>query len=164
MVWKIGKLVCVLGLIGAILCAPVQAATHEIYPSGNLGTTYITYFKDIISGVKFNDDYVAFRTDQNVYNMVVGDLEYKDGEIYSVSNCKEYIFFQDDSLGYSSQYRYIVNEIPEFSVYTSDYILYSNVGDFPQLIERGAKYEIFTAILLVVALLCIVVGRFFRRR
>ena len=152
-----------LGLIGAILCAPVQAATHNVYENGNLGTTYITYFKDILSGAKFNDNYIAFRSGQYEYTMIVGELEVNDGLISLVAPGKEYRFYTE-STGYNSQYYYEVNDISNFSLNFDNSILYSDLGDYPQLIERGAKYEMFTALLLCVALLSIVFGRFFRRR
>ena len=163
MVRKIASYICMLGLIGAILCAPVQAATHNVYENGNLGTTYITYFKDILSGAKFNDNYIAFRSGQYEYTMIVGELEVNDGLISLVAPGKEYRFYTE-STGYNSQYYYEVNDISNFSLNFDNSILYSDLGDYPQLIERGAKYEMFTALLLCIVLLSIVFGRFFRRR
>ena len=164
MVRKIICFVCSLGLIAAILCGPVQAATHSVYDEGTLSTTYTTYFKDIISGAKFTDNYVAFRSSQYEYNLVVGELEYNNGVISLVGDiCKEYRFYST-STNYNSQYRYSVDTLSEFSLNTDNYILYSDVGDFPQLVERGAKYEMFTTLLLCIVLLCIVFGRFFRKR
>lgn len=163
MVRKIASYVCMLGLICAMLCAPVQAATHDVYENGNLGTTYITYFKDILSGAKFSDNYVAFRSGQYEYTLVVGELENENGVISLAGPGKEYVFTTQSS-SYNSQYYYYVNDLNEFSLATGNYIIYSDTGDYPELIERGAKYEMFTALLLCVALLSIVFGRFFRRR
>ena len=163
MVRKIAAYLCGIGLIAAILCAPVQAATHSVYENGNLSTTYITYFKDILSGAKFNDNYVAFRSGQYEYTLVVGELENENGVISLVGDGKEYVFSTESS-GYNSQYYYYVNDLTEFSLSTGNYIVYSDTGDYPELIERGAKYEMLSAVLLCIALLSVVIGRFFRRR
>lgn len=163
MVRKIASFVCMLGLIATILCGTVQAATHEVYENGNLGTTYITYFKDILSGADFKDNYVAFRSGQYEYTLIVGELDFSGGVFSLVESGKEYRFYTTSS-NYNSQYYYDVNDIGEFSLLANNSILYSDVGDYPELIERGVKYEMFTALLLCVALLGIVFGRFFRRR
>ena len=162
MVWKVSKIVCVIGLIGAILCAPVQAATHEIYGRGLMSTTYLDYLKDMLSGADFNADYVAFRSESTSYTLIVGDLEYENGEFTNVGECKEYKFYTD---GTNANYFKLDNKaLSEFSLVPNGLVIYSNLGEYPELVERGAKYEMFTALLICIFMLCIVVGRFFRRR
>lgn len=163
MVRKIVHVVSVLGLICAILCAPVQAATHSIYDNGTLSSTYTTYFRDILSGVDFNDNYVAFRSGQYSYTMVVGDLDYSNNII--TLNGDGFVYdFSTEGSNYNSQLRYTVSNIDDFSINCGNYILYSDVGQFPQLIERGVKYEILTFFLLFIALLCTVIRRVFYKR
>lgn len=149
-------------LITAI-CGTVSAATHSVYENGSLGTTYITYFKDILSGTNLKDNYVAFRSGQYSYSMIVGELENNNGVISLVGSGKEYKYYIESS-SYNSQYKYDVINLNSFSVNTDNNIIYSDVGDFPELIERGAKYETLNTILLCVALLSIVVHRIFFKR
>lgn len=163
MVRKIVNMCVICVVLVSAFCTTAHAATHSIYDEGTLSTTYVTYFKDIVSGIGFNENYVAFRSGQYSYTMVVGDLEYNNGVISLTGSGKEYVF-STGSTGYNSQYRYNVNTINNFSVSVGDYIIYSDVGEFPQLVERGAKYEIFTALLLCIVLCAVVFGRFFRRR
>lgn len=165
MVRKIIVLCCCCLVLITALCGTVQAATHSVYENGNLSTTYITYFKDIISGIGFNDNYVAFRNGQYSYIMVVGDLDYNNGVISLNGQGKSYVFSTESS-NYNSQYKYNVTDISSFSVNTGDAIIYSDIGDFPQLIERGDKYAIFTAFLLCIACICVIINRilFFRKR
>lgn len=153
--------VCGIALIAAF-CGTVQAATHTVYEEGNLSTTYVTYFKDIISGAEFNDNYVAFRSGQYSYTMVVGELEYSNGVISLVDTGKEYVF--TTSSGYNATYKYNVNEISNFSLDSGENIIYSDVGDYPQLVERGAKFEIFTAILICICMLSFVIRNIFYKR
>lgn len=143
-------------------CGSVQAATHEVYDNGSLSTTYITYFKDILSGCDFRDNYVAFRSGQYSYTLVVGELEYENGSFSLLSSGKEYIFSSTGN--YNSQYTYQVKDISNFSLDSGNSIIYADVGDFPQLIERGSKYETLNTILISIALLCIVISRIFCHR
>lgn len=153
-------LVCIL-LVGAF-CTQANAETHTVYDNGSLSTTYITYFKDILSGTDLKDNYVAFRSGQYSYTMVVGELENNNGVISLIGEGKEYIFSTTGS--YNSQYTYDVNTINNFSLNTGNYIIYSDVGDFPELIERGAKYEILTTVIICICCLCIVINRIFYNR
>lgn len=161
MVRKIISISFICILLCSAFCTIANAETHTVYDEGNINTTYLTYFKDIISGIGFNDNYVAFRSGQYTYTMVVGELQYNNGVISLVNEGKEYVFSQSGN--YNSTHRYYVNEINNFSLNTGNYIIYSDIGDYPELVERGAKYEIFTAVLLCTALVSIVINRIFFR-
>lgn len=159
MVRKVRVFLCVLVLIFA--CGvTAQAATHTIY-EGNMSSTYVTYFRDIVSGIGFNDNYVAFRSGEYEYTMIVGDLDFNGSTFSLVSPGVQYKFTSGS--GYNSYYNYSVSDITNFSLNVGSSIIYSDLGRYPQLIERGAKYETFTAVLMCTALLGVVIGRFFRR-
>lgn len=166
MVRQVKKIcVCIVALLVLItaLCGTVQAATHTVYENGSFSTTYVTYFKDILSGTELKNNYVAFRSGQYSYSLVVGELEYNNGVISLVGEGKEYKFYQESS-NYNSQYYYNVSNLNNFSLNVGKSIIYSDVGDFPELIERGAKYEVISAILLGIALCSIVINRIFFKR
>lgn len=163
MVRKIASILCVCVLLVGAFCTQANAATHTIYEEGTLSSTYTTYFKDIIAGAKFTDNYVAFRSGQYSYSMVVGELEYKNGAISLVGSGKEYKYSATTS-GYNQQYKYTVSNLSNFSVDCGDYIIYSDVGDFPQLVERGAKYEMLQTLLIWICCLSIVIARIFYNR
>lgn len=161
MVRKVSILACAIALIFAFGMT-AHGATHNVYQEGNPSTTYIQYFRDIVSGIGFNDNYVAFRSGQYTYTMCVGDLEYNNGVISLSGEGGIYTFTQTGN--YNSMYSLDYEEISSFSVSADGYIVYSDLGHFPQLVERGAKYEILTAVLVCTGLLGVVVGRFFRKR
>lgn len=151
-----------LALISA-LCGTAQAATHTVYENGSMSSTYVNYFKDIVSGIGFNDNYVAFRSGQYEYTMIVGDIEFNNGEFILNDTGKAFTFSANGS-SYNSQYTYDVAEITSFSLLPSNSILYSDVGEYPQLVERGAKYEMLTAVLLCIAFVSILIQRIFYKR
>lgn len=155
--------VIALSLMCVMLITATCGAAYAQEPyDGNMSSTYVTYFKDIVAGIGFKDNYVAFRSGQNEYTMLVGELYY-DGETISlVGMGTKYTIYNDNS--YNGLYTYDVSSVETGSVTPRNKIVYSDLGNYPQLIDRGAKYETLTSFLLVVALLCVVVGRFFGRR
>lgn len=160
MVRKIIALCIVATIVIGVLCTPTFAATHNVYTEGNISTTYVQYFKDILSGCDVNDDYIAFRSGQYSYILVVGDLEYQNGQVTLNDTGTIYTFTQSGN--YNSSYSYTVNDINNFSVTTGNSIIYSNVGQFPHLIERGVHIETFTLVLLCGMCVFVIIDRIFR--
>ena len=157
MVWKVRTISCMVAIL-LLVCAVgtrAQAATYDVY-DGNPSSTYQQYFRDLVGGLSFNDNYVAFRSGQNTYVMVVGDLVYNNGLFTSENSCKVYTF--TNTTGTNSYYRYDISSISSFYLDAEDKIVYSDLGDYPQFEERSAKYEILTAILVV----AVIVGYAFR--
>lgn len=146
-------------IILSVLCTPIAAATHSVYTEGNMSTTYLTYFKDIVSGIGFNENYVAFRSGQYEYTMCVGKLVISGEVITLDGDGKLYTF--TNSGNYNSIYNYNVTETNNFSVEVGDSIIYSDVGDFPQLVERGAQIETITLTLLGIVCVYYLVSRIF---
>ena len=145
------------------LSVPAYAYTHNVYDNGSISSTYLTYFRDILSGISLNDNYIAFRDGQYSYIMVVGDLDC-NGDVITLNGTGKSYVFKTDNTQYNSQYKYYVSNINSFNVKTDNFIVYSDVGDYPQLIERGAKYEILTTIIVVIVCISIVISRIFRKR
>lgn len=150
--------------IVALLCAfgtVAHGASYTVY-DGNPSSTYIQYFKDIVSGIPLTDDYLCYRSGQNEYTMIVGDLTYDGAQFTLTDMGTVYSITSDNS--YNGYMSYNVDTIDSVSVIPFDKIVYSNLGNYPQLVDRGANYEIITALLVGIALLSAVIGRLFRPR
>ena len=134
--------VCVLTCFS--MCTHTYAYT--VY-EGSFSSTYVTYFRDILAKCSYSDDYVAFRSGQYDYIMVVGDIEYKNGRFTSTDTLDLYKFSTNSS--YNSNYYLTVSTENNFSLDSNDYIVYSNLGYFPSLSERGEilNYATFFAII-----------------
>ena len=148
-----------------LLCATgtvAQAATYDVY-DGSPSNTYIQYYRDILSGVPITKNYVAFRSGQNEYKMVVGDLVYNNGLFTSENECEVYTFSQTES-GYSGYYVYNISTISSLVLDSENKIVYSDLGKYPQLEERGSKYEVLTTILLVAVCVAFVCRSIFYHR
>ena len=151
MVWKRSLIVIVLSL-AVMVAMPLTASAAEPYTEGNISTTYITIYRDIAAKLSPFDDYVMFRSDQYEYQMWVGDLDESDGVISSASDLLVYTISTNSSSGYSSAYIYTVTTGSALSLTVGDNLVYSNLGNYPDLIERSGYYETATLLLLLVAL------------
>ena len=132
-----------------LLCASgtvAQAASYTAY-DGNPSNTYITYYRDILAGVPVTDNYVVFRSNQYEYIMVTGDIVYSNGLFTSDTECMTYTI--STSGNYNTSYSFNIGTISSLVLDAGDEIVYSDLGTYPQLEERGAKYEILTTILIV---------------
>lgn len=151
-------LVCALLLFGSAVGA--SATAYEPY-EGSFSTTYITYFRDILAGRSIQDNYVAFRSGQYEYIMVTGKMVY-DGNTFTLTDTGKMFKFSATDTGYNSLYTYEVTDITEFTLSPNRLMIYSDLGEYPQLEERTQRYEILTAIMLGIIMLSFVIGRFFR--
>lgn len=159
MVRKVSVLCVCLVLIVAF-ATPALADTHQVY-DGSISSTYVTYFRDIVSGLGFTEHYIAFRSGDSSYTMVTGDLSYQNG-VFNLNKTGKIYTFSATGSNYNNYYKYNVSSISNFQLSANDSIIYSDLGDFPQLVSRGEKYEILTTFLLCVALLGLVAGRLLR--
>ena len=128
-------------------CGAVLAETYSIY-EGSPSSTYIQYFRDVMPKLNLGDNYVAFRSGQYEYTMVTGDIAFDSGIFSSEDSCTVYTIENNNS--YNGRYIYNVGEITSFNLVADDNILYSDLGYYPELEERGAKYEVLTAILIII--------------
>jgi len=143
------KVIATLSIL-LLLCATgtvAQAESYNVY-DGSPSNTYIQYYKDILSGIPLSENYVVFRSGQYEYKMVVGDIVQNNGLFTSDKECTVYTFSQTET-GYNGYYTYDVSTISSFVLDSENKIVYSDCGGYPELEERGAKYEILTTILIV---------------
>lgn len=159
MVWK--RLVIIISFFVIIATAmPQKAFAYSVYTEGNMNTTYITYFKDIVAGINPNDKYIAYRSGQYSYTLAVGDLTISDNNISSSDTITLYVY-ESSSSGYSSIYTYNVSEVSDFSLSVEDTIVYSNLGGFPLLEERSVAYEYTTLYIICIIGLCLFLHNIF---
>lgn len=154
------RLICVLFALAVILAVPIHASAADVYTEGNLSPTYIAYFEDILGKVSPLDDYVFFRSGANDYTMVVGDLYYSGTTIIGVGECTVYTIseiVESDITSY--QFNSALSNGYTLNIHNS--LVYSNLGDFPDLIERGDYVETALLLLVLVIVFMSLVSRIF---
>lgn len=158
MVWsRLSKLVCIVLLLCFVLAMPIQAqaSTYTPYTDGNIGTTQLQYFRDIVTGLSINDNYVAARTGRYEYKLFTGDIKYSNGKfIGSVQGSVITVYTINTDTNSYGTYIYTVTTDNNFTFNASNYLVYSNLGDYPQLEERSVIYEFSTFFIIAVVALC----------
>lgn len=152
--------VCLLALFTAFSGA-AQAATYQPY-EGNISTSNLTYFQDLLPKLKLTDHYVFFRSGQYEYTLISGDIKYANGVFSSGDDCTVYSMSTNNS--YNGYYAYNVTTIDSLSLNPRDILVYSDLGGFPELENRGVKYEIIQTILIIITLLAVVIRSIFYYR
>lgn len=146
-------------LLTVATCCPAAAAEFTTY-NGNISTSILTYFQDIFTNVGINDNYVLFRESQYKYILVSGELNYNDGTFTLVDIGKQYSLDVSGNT-FNSYYIYSVEDISDFSLITESKIVYSDLGNFPQLEKRGERFEVLQTVLICAACLFVVVRSIF---
>lgn len=146
------RLIIALGLVVAI-CGSMatQAEAYSAY-DGTPSSTYITYFRDMLTKFSFASDYVCFRSGQYEYLLVIGDLTKSDNRIHAdgeVDICEI-----STNSGYNATYSMSFRSESNFYVDCGDEIVYSNLGNYPTLEERGDLFEFTTLFIIVCCAVC----------
>lgn len=146
----------------AAICGSVSAATYNAY-DGNISSSQLTYFRDILPAIKLGDNYVVCRTDQYQYIMITGDLDYSNG-VFTLNGDGTVYQLDNSSSNYNSYYTYSHTNLADISLSVGSKIVYSDIGGYPQLEERGQKYEVLQTILIAIACVCFVIRCIFYPR
>lgn len=146
-------------LLAVTMAMPLTAAaaSYSAY-DGNISTTYVTFFRDISSKIPINSDYVFFRSSQYDYTMIVGDLDFSGDTFTSSVEVQVYEISTNSGSSYNSTYSYSVSSENNFSLSAGSSLLYSNLGNYPDLIERNDYYA-FSAVLLLLIGICLYLCR-----
>lgn len=145
MVWK--RIICFALVCFVSLGFALDTQAYSIYPDGTISSTIVNYFDGVLNNYPFKD-YIIWRDSQYVYYLAVGNIDY-DNFVYSSTDCDIY------SINTYQQYNYtyVLNHshITNFSLNNSNrYIVYSSLGDMPNIQERGSIFEYQTIFLLFI--------------
>lgn len=107
----------------------------EITEGYGVGTSNINIFGPIASKLPYGVHYVYWRESQYVYCLAYGeDLIYENG---SFSAEEVTVISYTTSSGYNSQATFDSGSETDFSLDPDNYLVWSDLGDYPTLYERG---------------------------
>lgn len=134
------------------------ASNYNVYTQGNISTSILTYFRDIESGIGINDNYVFWRSAQYEYKMVVGALKLENN-IFSGLDPASYmqVYTLNTNTSSYDTYRYTLSTEQNFSLDAHNYLVYSDLGHYPKLHERGVNYAFCTLFVVCIIGLCALV-------
>ena len=148
MVKRAVRSVLVCCALAVVLAQPItaSAATYTLY-DGELGSSYVSIFRDLVGKISPMEDYVFFRSGEYDYTLIAGELECIAG-IFEAPACTVYrIFVSPDGSG---GYQFFQSEEIDFILETGIGLVYSNLGHYPDLIERTGFYSFASLVLLLV--------------
>lgn len=138
-----------------------NAFAYTSYDEGNMSTTYIQYFRDIVDGLPYNHNYVCSRTGQYEYILHSSDTLRMDDNGTFISDTGTTYKFNVAS-GYNSTYTYSSYVESDFILDTNDQFVYSNIGTYPRLDERGSIYEFSLLVVAIIGGICVLIRPIFR--
>lgn len=160
MVWQrlrsVSLCLCFVLVLCAALTGQAHATTYTPYKQGNISSSQLSIFRDIVAKLSINDSYVAFRNGQYDYKLVVGDLKADSNTIMgkdSSTRVKVYTIDSNNS-SYNSTYDYTVTTEQNFALNASNLLVYSNLGDYPSLEERSLTYAFITMLIVIIIGIC----------
>lgn len=119
---------------------------YSLY-DGNISSNYITLLRDLVGKVDPFADYVAFRSGQHDYVIISGDIECIAGD-FTGKNCNVVRVVTDPE--YSTRYEiYETNEVG-IVLSAGSSLVYSNLGAYPDLIDRTSVYSFASLVLLLI--------------
>lgn len=108
-------------------------------PSGyGVGTSYLDIARGLVYKLKYGDHYVYYRNGQYDYVFVYGsDLSYDSNRFYGTNLV--YTTYRLSSVSGQSPI-YSVTNIANFDLNRGSNLVYSDLGDFPSLVDMEVKY------------------------
>lgn len=106
----------------------------------NLGTTYQSIFAGVAYKVPFGQHYVYWRDSQYSYKFAYGDITLEGTDFIGngdVTICS----YDASTTGYNSDYRWTTGADANFSLSASDSLVYSDLGDYPDIFNRRGLFN-----------------------
>lgn len=154
------KIVIIALIICVCLSLTSNAFAYTSYDQGNISTTYVTYFDDIVDGLPYNYHYVATRSGQYEYILHASDSLRFDNDTFISDDGITYRI--STSSGYNATYEYSSFNEHNFQLNTNDQMVYSDLGQYPRLDERGSVYEFSLLTTAIICCICLLIRPIFK--
>lgn len=110
----------------------------NIVPSYGVGTSNLALFQGVASKLSYGDHYVYFREGQYNYILAHGrNLSY-NGSSFSGSDITYVTYNTQYTSG--GQPTYTITSGSNFTLNPSSYLVYSDLGDYPELVDSRGYY------------------------
>lgn len=158
---QIKKIIACMAVCLLLACSASATANAASIFDGSISSTYVEYASHIPIGI--GDEYVFFRDSQNGYTLVSGDLVFNNGVFSLQGEGKQYNFNAVTSGSYGSvtYYTFDTSDITSFNLSVNNRLVYSSLGEYPTLHERGIMYEEITLLMLCIGFVAYLVHSLF---
>lgn len=145
-----------------------RASAAEFEVSESIPTSVLQYARDIVSNAKFVDNYLLYAIEsegETAYALFVGEVTYNaETNEYTLGRGVEHFFF---NMGYGNHWVHYPNEYDDINVTIANpnyYLIYSDLGNNPELMSTGEKYEVLQTYTLCAVVLFGLCVRIFGKR
>lgn len=143
LILRVVALACALAAL-LPMAATASAAGYTVY-EGNISGTYSGIAKDLMGSVGLDDSYLFFRSGQYEYILLVGDLSYSNGR-FTADSAVEYKILTGSN--YGQDYSYYVTDVTDVSLSPGFNMVYSDLGDYPELRSWSDMLDLLQVFLL----------------
>lgn len=147
------KVTAVLLAACLLISVGLTASAASYTATGAVPSDVVQIFRLYITKDNLFDNYAAVSTSEGEYKLFIGELQLDSGYISSSEEVKVVTVKADQS--------YDVSSISSLSLSCGSNILYSDLGDYPSLMERGEYFEILQTLLIIVVVLTMLLMRIF---
>lgn len=116
----------------AVSAVPMPLAA--ISPTYSVGTTNINLFSGVVHKLPYGVHYVYWRESQYVYTIAYGRALELSGSVFKGSDIT--LVSYNTYTGGSSQSTWTRSMQGSFTLSVGNYLVWSDLGDYPQLVER----------------------------
>lgn len=118
-------------------------SSHAVPSDFGVGTSNINIFGPVVSKLPYGTHYVYWREGQYEYRLAYGEsLEY-DGSRF-LGDSVEVVTYRTNT-GYGSQATFVYSAESNFTLSPGSYLVWSDLGHYPTLYERGVQDYVETA-------------------
>lgn len=124
--------------------AVALAAISDNY---GVGTSNVSIFAGIVGKLPLDHHYVYYREGQYDYVLAHSDSLVYDSGMFSADDATLVTYTTNNS--YQSQPTFTVSQDANFQLDPEDYLVWSDLGEYPDLIDRGeVQYEALCCLIL----------------
>ena len=134
-------------MAAVMLLSLISVGAAEISSEYGVGTSNTAIFAGMVEKLPFGTHYVYWRESQYVYAFAYAETLAYDGASFSGEDVT--IVEYNTGGGYQSPPTILDYVESDFELYPEDYLVYSDLGFYPDLIERGGvQYEALCCLIL----------------
>lgn len=132
-------------------------SSHSVNGDYGVGSSNVSLFAGVVSKLPYGEHYVYWRDSQYVYMLAHGkDLKYQGGR-FTASQVQTVTY--NSYSGYNSQATFLQGSDSNFSLAPGNYLVWSDLGDYPQL-ETGKGEREYVQAAVVGMAVFFIFGRF----
>ena len=134
-----------------LFASEAYAKDYEVY-NGDIPGSVVECLNNV--RIPVDKDYVLFRASEEEFKLIVGDISV-DGTAYiSDAACHVYTLHSDNTYYHTTE--------DNVYIQVNDKLVYSNIGQVPEMYERSDLFEATTLFVLIVGSVLMLILRIFK--